>query len=393
MKLKRYLVDDVRQALDTIKHELGPDAVIIQTRAVKPNGMSRLWRRSRLEVLAAAEDAPPVRREARPPEPLRPAWPAEETGRLRQIEERLDAMARSLDAISALGRAAVAPASGSPSLTPELQRLVEHGLSADIAGRVRESLGQEGRGSVSGGLRRLLPPCAQLTLSGQRPDVIVFLGTTGVGKTTTLAKVAAELKLRHGKRVALATIDTFRVAAVQQLEIYADLLDVPLRVAYEPEELRQTVRDCGDYDVVLLDTPGRSPADERGLDELRRYLEAVPQARRLLLLEAGSHLADLRRVARALGADRCDGLVLTKADETEVHGAALSYVIEAGLPVHYITTGQNVPQDIEPASPDGLVALVTGLGDAGESREAAGREFVRLGARELARSFSGGQAW
>lgn len=386
MKLKRYIVRDMRDAVRAIKNDLGPDAVIIHSQTVKPRGLARLWRKPQIEVLAALEEDTSIAK--RDTAPLSRSGP-EQDSRLRQIEERLDVISRSLDSISTLRNdTTTGPAATS---SPALERLVDQDVSPEVLAKLRESGAADGgRGAISAYLKRTLPVCAPLRLRGDSPDIIAFLGTTGVGKTTTIAKVAAELKLRQGKRIALVTADTFRVAAVPQLEIYADLLDVPMMVAYEPEDLRRVVADFRGLDAVLIDTPGRSPADPKGLAELRRYLDAVPGLRALLLVEAGAHLANLRRVAHSFWCETCDGIVLTKLDETDVVGPAISFAIEAGKPVYYVTTGQNVPQDIEPASSDGLVSLL--LEGRREAPEPDAGGFVRIGIREMAHGLGRGPA-
>lgn len=380
MRLKRYLVRDMREALRLIKAELGPEAMIVQTQAQKPKGLRRLWCKGQLEVLAAVEDDRAVRAQATA---IAAKPTKEDSTRLRLIEERLDAITRSLESISACHQV-----STSPGLSPSLAMLQSQGLASEILARL-QSLGVEGgTGALTSHLRRMLPPCTQLTLHGQKPDVIFLIGPTGVGKTTTLAKMAAELSLRHGRRVALATVDTYRVAAVNQLEIYANLLNAPLRVVYEPSELRQVVEDYAGYDVVLVDTPGRSPSDERGLSELEEYLGAVPRARALLLIEAEAHLANMRKIASAFQAARREGLIFTKLDETEVAGPLFSIAVEVGRPVFYLTTGQNVPQDIEPATAERLLSLLMANASSGSKQAEDG--FTRVDLRALARSAAGG---
>ncbi|MHB0874966.1 MAG: flagellar biosynthesis protein FlhF [Anaerolineae bacterium] len=387
MKLKRYIVTDMRDAVRAIKSDLGPDAVIIHSQSVKPRGLARLWQKPKLEVLAALEeDAPGPRRD---PLVSAPQAAPQQDSRLRQIEERLEVITQSLDSIATRRKDSAATSAPSPQAAGGADRLMEQGLAPDIIAKLCDSGAADGgHGAMGAWLRRALPSCAPLKLRGDSPDIVAFLGTTGVGKTTTIAKVAADLKLRQGKRIALVTADTFRVAAVPQLEIYADLLDVPLMVAYEPEDLRRVVHEFRGLDAVLIDTPGRSPADAKGLADLRRYVDAVPNTRSLLLVEAGAHLSNLRRVARSFWCDACDGLVLTKLDETDVFGPAISFAIEVGKPIFYFTTGQNVPQDIEPASSDGLVSLL--LDGRREAAEPNAGGFVHMGIREMARGFSGG---
>jgi flagellar biosynthesis protein FlhF len=371
MKLKRFVTGDMSEAMQLIRAELGPDAVMVHTRELRPRGLSRLWRRPRLEVLAAVEeDRPP-----RLPLHLPTATEVEGATRLKRLEERLDGLCRSVESLAARPAGVTAPPTGS-----ELVRFWHQSLSEELVRDLGIANAPDPSRALVAGLKERLPRFAQLTLRGDGPDVFLFLGPTGVGKTTTIAKVAAEFVSRRGCRVGLVSADTFRVAAIPQIEIYADLLGVPLRVAYDPEELRRAVGDLRGYDAVLVDMPGRSPSDEAGLSELKAFLEAVPNARRLLLLQAGSQLRDLRRTARAFQADKCDGLILTKLDETEVFGPAVSIAVELPHPRHYLTVGQNVPQDIEPATADRLLSLLV---REGARPQADDKPFVRTGLMDM----------
>jgi len=381
MRLKRYIVNDMREALPLIRTDLGPDAMIVQTQTRRPKGLGRLWRKPRLEVLAAVEEDRPQPREV--PLPARPA--PEETNRLRLIEERLEKLSRALESVTALP-----PVPAEQPLRSSLEGLRQQGLSPVLLDHLEAVGAPKDAAALAMQLRRMLPACVPLTLRGGRPDVLLFLGPTGVGKTTTLAKVAAELVTHRGCKVALATIDTYRVAAVPQLEIYAGLLGVPLCVAYEPRELREAIEGFSDYDVVLVDTPGRSPADSEGLGELRQYLEVLPRARSLLLIEAGAHLDNMRSVAAAFGAESCEGVVFTKLDETKVYGPVFSMACELAKPIFYLTTGQNVPQDIEPATADELLVML--MGSTGTAKCASG-DFVRVDLRHMARGVGRSPAW
>ncbi len=385
MRLKRYLVSDMREALAAIRTDLGPEAVIVQSQVHTPTGLARLWRKPKVEVLAAVEESRTSRTPSAPPPEAGPS----DAPRLREIEERLDRVARSLEGLERRGPSPVSTASAVDMDTEDAGFLRAQSLSEDLV--LRLTAGGPDRPEMEKRLRAALPPCRQLTLSGRRPDTVFFLGPTGVGKTTTIAKVASELATRHGHRVALVTADTFRVAAIPQIEIYADLLGMPLRVAYEPEDLAAALTDLADFDVVLVDMPGRSPADGDGLGEMERFFEAAPEARSLLLLTASSHIATMRRMAEAFRISRCEGLVFTKIDETEVFGPLVSFAVEAGKPVFYLTSGQDVPQDIEPATADRLVSLL--LKTEAPEPESPRDHFVRLGAREMAKECLGARPW
>jgi len=191
-----------------------------------------------------------------------------------------------------------------------------------------------------------------------RPRVIALVGPTGVGKTTTVAKLAATYKLRHGKTVGLITSDTYRIAAVEQLKTYAGIIGLPLKVANSPEELSQAIEELGSCDIVVIDTAGRSQNDARRLDELAEFTKAaVPDETHLVLsTTVGDNV--LRKTAqrfKALGPDRC---ILTKLDEAVTTGPIAGLCDRIGLPLSFITVGQEVPDDLEPARVDRLARCV-----------------------------------
>jgi len=383
MRLKRYTVKDMQEARRVISADLGSDAVIVHTQMKKPSGLRRIWQRAYLEVLAAVEETPPSFTGSTGPA----SGAAGNDERLKAIEERLNAISESLQTLRTTEpQPAVSWPSGS---------LVERLRKQELAPSIVEAVAFENgtaldKGAIVRRLSDMLPPCRQLTIHGTQPEVVCFVGPTGVGKTTTLAKVAAELVLRHGRQVAIATADTLRVAAVPQIQIYAELLGVPLKVAYDPDELSAAVEALACYDAVLVDMPGRSTSDEDGLRELRLHLEAVPQARTFLLLEAGASLSKLRRVAHAFQASQCEGLIFTKLDETPVFGPMISVAVEIKKPVFYLTTGQNVPEDIEPATADRMLSML--LGSDYEFGDSASSEFVPMTIDELAREMTEGRA-
>lgn len=184
-----------------------------------------------------------------------------------------------------------------------------------------------------------------------KPRVIALIGPTGVGKTTTIAKLAAEFKLRRNQRVGLVTIDTYRIAAVDQLRTYAEIIEVPLRTVLSAGELHQAIYGMPDVDVILIDTAGRSQNDSPRLNELRSFLAAAGADEVHLVISATAN----RRVAMntmhrfgPLGANR---IILTKLDEAESYGTILSLSAGGASALSFVTTGQDVPDDIETADP------------------------------------------
>ncbi|MEM1164905.1 MAG: flagellar biosynthesis protein FlhF [Planctomycetota bacterium] len=210
----------------------------------------------------------------------------------------------------------------------------------------------------------LIPVCSTPPTPERGPDgrplTIALVGPTGVGKTTTIAKLAATYRLRRGRSVGLITCDTYRIAAVEQLRTYANILGVELRVVMSPDEMKRACAELCDREVVLIDTAGRSPSDESKLAELARFLKAArPHRTHLVLSAAGSQKA-LERAAERFDAVCPDHLILTKLDEAASFGLVLNIVHRLGVSLSYVTTGQEVPDHIEPANADRLAELVLG---------------------------------
>lgn len=188
--------------------------------------------------------------------------------------------------------------------------------------------------------------------------VETLIGPTGVGKTTTIAKLAATHKLRYGRSVGLITADTYRIAAVEQLRTYAGIIGLPLEVALTPEDVASARDRLSHCDVVLIDTPGRSPRDRARLGELEALLLAAGSTRTHLVLSAGSSPGVLAEAAKRFAGTEPGCLILSKLDEASGFGVICAAAEITGLPMSYITTGQEVPDHIEPARAERLARLV-----------------------------------
>ena len=193
-----------------------------------------------------------------------------------------------------------------------------------------------------------------------RPRTIAFVGPTGVGKTTTLAKIAATLVLREKLSVGLVTADTYRISAVDQLKTYADILGARIEVAADPQGMREAMRRCGDLDAVLVDTPGRSQNDADRLAELRGLMDAAQPHETHLVLSGTASERVLLREAEAFSRLGPDRVVLTKLDEAVAFGMLVSVVRRIGRRISWVTTGQEVPRDVEHATGARLASLVLG---------------------------------
>ena len=199
-----------------------------------------------------------------------------------------------------------------------------------------------------------------ISLTPNRRKVVALVGPTAVGKTTTIAKLAANFRLRDGVKMGLVTVDTYRIAAVEQLRTYAEIIDLPMRVVTSPQEMRRALDELSGLDLVLIDTAGRSPRDELQIKELKRLLAEADVDEVHLVLSLTSSLKSLEATAKTFSVANTSSLILTKLDEAAGMGAMLSLSQKVQLPISYVTTGQDVPDDIEPAHVTRLSRLILG---------------------------------
>jgi flagellar biosynthesis protein FlhF len=266
--------------------------------------------------------------------------------------------------------AGVAAGAMPEALFKQYLRLLEAEVSRDIAdsiiGSVRDELTpgemQDDEIVRMTVLRHIadLIPVADVTRiqPATGPLVITLVGATGVGKTTTIAKLAAAYKLRHGKSVALITSDTYRIAAVDQLRTYAGIIGLPLKVVLTPQEMAQAVRSLSGYDVVLIDTAGRSQFNADRIAELRQFIDAANPNEIHLVLSSIAGEAVMNRTAQAFAALRPDRVILTKLDEAVNFGVIVNVARHLNATFSFITTGQEVPDDIEAGHPDRLARMI-----------------------------------
>lgn len=263
------------------------------------------------------------------------------------------------------------PAAGLPTeFAPHYRQLVGQGVSRRIAAELSAAVLKDSdpailrdtrvfRERMQIEVRKRVRVTGGIGLTPGRCKRIALCGSTGVGKTTNLAKLAAHFAVREQARVALITSDTYRVAAVDQLRVYANIIGLPLRIANDPKDAINALQEFRDYDLVLMDTAGGSQFNLEQITELKAMLTGVQPDEVLLVLSAATPLEDLRN---AVNNFRCLGpsaLLFTKLDETRQYGAMFSAALEAELPFAYFSTGQNVPEDLQPATPGHIAKLLT----------------------------------
>ncbi len=193
-----------------------------------------------------------------------------------------------------------------------------------------------------------------------RPRIIALVGPTGVGKTTTIAKLAATFKLKHKKNVGLITIDTYRIAAVEQLRTYANIVKVPLHVVLSPEDMTRAIRKLAGCDVILIDTAGRSQRDDPKLEQLAQFIKAADPHEVHLVLASTCTQPVLLETIRKFSRIATDRIIFTKLDEAVTFGVLLNVTRQVRKRLSFVTTGQEVPHEIEPGQSERLAALVMG---------------------------------
>ena len=201
---------------------------------------------------------------------------------------------------------------------------------------------------------------------GDKPKVILFIGPTGVGKTTTIAKIASHFKLEKETKVAFITSDTYRIAAVDQLNTYASIIDCPVNVAYSADEIGECLDEFKDYELILVDTAGRSHKSEEQMEELDNLIEMIASRADefdleiYLTLSVTTKYKDLVNIADKYRHIENWALIFTKLDETCYLGNMLNMKLYTGAPLSYTTSGQNVPNDIEVINEQRLAKLLLG---------------------------------
>ena len=339
MIVRTYTGRTVNEALGKVRAELGEHALIIETRPWKEPGL--LSPRMGYEIVAASDDEPSTNQASR----LKPALPGPD------LAAELAAIRREMARL-----AAGVPARNDHlgELAGELQRagcpdevLAELDAACGAAG---ERLGESRRRDFARlFLTRALAPVAPLDWSQSRRLLVV--GPTGVGKTTTIAKLAGELVLKRKARIALVTIDTYRVGAQDQLRAFADLLDVPMEVASTPAELARVLARFADRDHVLVDTSGRSPADEARLMELKGFCRACPGLSVALTVAGNAGRTEFASAVERFSILPIEHAIVTKLDECAEPGRLYGCLRRHRLPVRWFGTGQEVPDDLVAAEP------------------------------------------
>jgi flagellar biosynthesis protein FlhF len=390
MKIKTFYAKSMQAALRSIKEQLGPDALILSSREFPPAGPGRvangfevvaavdeeclgqrgtegdgiLWSEGRREVNRGAsrmlgpEDTyafsrRPVTNVSGEGDPAAAAS-AESTmpaGR----EER----AAAGEPASALGEAPVQEFHRlllSKEISESLASQLLEDACSSLRPEERKSTPALQRAFVTAACSRIARPAATDGLPSKR--VVIFVGPTGVGKTTTIAKLGARLALKHRKKVVLLSLDGYRIGAVEQLKTFAGLMGMPFRFVPDTTELADAIGECAQRDYILVDTAGHGPRNAGPVFELGRFLETCRDTECHLVVSATTKPADIPEIISRFQCCNPDHLLFTKLDETTTLGPILNELVRTRKPTRYYSDGQRVPEDFHVAPPERIVNLV-----------------------------------
>lgn len=367
MKIKKYIVRSMPEAMSLIKKDLGNDAVILNSKEIKTGGFLGMFKKKNFEVIAALDETSlPVNKSKQIVKEIPVNLPKVNVNK--QQNEVLDELKylRELIASQSFQSEHQFPA----EFEHLYQFLLEQEVSRELAKEMIDSMMMkiEVNETVSNDqLKLLLKNEIVSRLSGlsfdgihfDKQQIIQFIGPTGVGKTTTLAKVAALSILQHEKKIAFITADTYRIAAIDQLKTYARILDVPIEVAYTISDYKNALQKFKDFDLVFVDTAGRNFRDERYVKELKDVI-AFEQFKvsTYLVLSLTAKAQDVIDIYGQFEQIPIEKVIFTKVDETLSYGSILNVCINENIAVAHFTNGQNVPDDIVQANPSFISELI-----------------------------------
>lgn len=357
MIIKKYIADTISEALNMIKLELGPEAIIVSRRNVKRKGIMGSFLPKRLEITAAIDDY--IKKEPEKVERVEP---------VRDIESKTEG-ANELNEVKEMLQKLVDDKEKDAKKEKKtgIRKLL---LERDVSEDVITFLSSSARKKEKYKSAARLPDSALIdeikdiiTVSNVNDGRIhVFIGPTGVGKTTTIAKIAALEALNTRKKVGLITIDTYRIGAVEQLKIYADILGLPFEVINNMDDVERSMNNLKDCDSIFIDTTGRSIKNVMQLSEIKFYLDRIKPDIIYLAISMTTKYHDMLQIIKGFSTMDYNRIVLTKFDETTTYGSLLNVACNTKVPLCYITIGQNVPDDIKVADKDKLLDLVIGEG-------------------------------
>lgn len=356
MKVKKYTGYTTHEAMTKLKRELGSDAVVLNTRTVRQKGFLGFFRKPLVEITAAYEKKDLL------------SFKSREEDSLSRINNELNTLRNMVEQIS--GRVKEKDSEIPGELDKYRMKLIENGVEYLTATSILKKLSDQINFShkdhitikmiIKQTLMEYIGQVEPLSLDNPYQKIIFFVGPTGVGKTTTLAKIAAQLVMEDEYDIGLITSDTYRIAAIDQLKTYSDILQLPLKIIYNEEDMYKTLVTFKDKDIILVDTAGRNHRDIDEEDEIFKIMNSIKNKEVFLVLSGTTEYKTLKSIIRHYDFIKDYKIIFTKIDECEGLGNILNTKYLTNNPVSYVTTGQNVPDDIEVLNKEKVVSSLIG---------------------------------
>lgn len=389
MKIRRYIAKNTQEAILKVKMDLGNEALILNTRKVRQKGLFGMFAKPMVELLAAIDEYNVTKTEGETRKPAEmPANSGEISSKinLEKKEEKITILENKISGMEEMiqkiyhqiqygEKSTKVQAEDKTTADTKISEifynnLIKNEVDADIARKIVDEaaaiLGEgTGMNDMAAQLHSMIkeilgrPETIQPGIPG-KPTIVIFVGPTGVGKTTTMAKIAAYSLLNQKKSVGLITADTYRIAAVEQLKTYAEILGIPVSVVYNAEDIKEAINQHADKDIVMIDTAGRSHRNKAQFEELKTLIAASEADEVYLVMSATTSSKNCREILNSYEFLTNYKLIFTKTDEVPVQGIILNVKYITDKSLSYITTGQSVPDDIETANIEKIAKKLIG---------------------------------
>lgn len=381
MKVKKYVASSMPEAMKLIRAELGNDAVILNSKVVHSGGFLGFFKKKKIEVIAAVdpmpknEQIPIVKQKTKYlPNAKNHLYEKQSTESktgfkselIKEISEIKELLKKNYSNFNENGIALPGPIQEASLLMEkqEIDKQIQTAVLEELIEKWYLTGACASKDEVLSWLRNYISNrIANLKYGGVTftKQFVNVVGPTGVGKTTTLAKIAADCVLTYKKKAAFITTDTYRIAAIDQLKTYAKLLNAPLEVCYNMEDFQKAADQFAEYDIVFIDTAGRNFRNRGYVNDLKKTIDFDRDMETYLVLSLTSKQRDMEEIFEQFSLINIDRLIFTKADETSSFGAMLNIIDKYQTGVAYLTNGQNVPDDMLVATPTVISNLLFGV--------------------------------
>lgn len=364
MIIKRYVADNMSEAMQKIRYDLGSNAIIVSQRKIRRKGLIGFFCKKIVEVTAAIEsdkkyeeikvepvtNTPIINNQIKSKDEINSN--GEILREIKKINEKINNLNNNKEEIENTKIKIKTKTESILENSDVIDKVIKKVVSRVNNNKLQISEMEKSKIVIE----KMIPKGKE-----EGESRIVLVGPTGVGKTTTIAKLAGRFSIQEKKKVGLITIDTYRIGAVDQLRTYAEIIKIPFQVVYNVNDMDKALEKLKDCEIILVDTTGRNCKNMMQLSELRSYIEKVGTDNINLVLSATTKNKDLEAIINGYKVLNYKQIIITKLDETTTYGSLLNAIEASKKPISYVTTGQTVPDDILKLSPREIANLVLGV--------------------------------